>query len=77
MTKASETNQSPPAARRSGGGAHGGVLAALVGIAGGVAVAAWIIYRYGPTLGRFAGIAFWWAGWAAAAKAASATWRSC
>ena len=45
------------------GDAHGGLAAALVGIAGGVAVAAWIIYRYGPTLGRFAGIAFWWAAW--------------
>ena len=48
----------------AGGSAHGGVLAALVGIAGAVAVAAWIIYRYGPTLARFAGIAFWWAAWA-------------
>lgn len=48
----------------AGGGSHGGVLAALVGIAGAVAVAAWILYRYGPTLARFAGIAFWWAGWA-------------
>ena len=47
----------------AGAGGLGGVLATLVSVAGVVAVAAWVIYRYGPTLARFAGIAFWWAAW--------------
>jgi hypothetical protein len=48
----------------SGGAGHTGVLAAIVALAGLIAVFAWLLYRFGPTLSRVSGIAFWWAGWA-------------
>jgi hypothetical protein len=45
-------------------GSLSSVLAALVSIIGVLAVVACVVYRYGPTLCRITGIAWWWAAWA-------------
>jgi hypothetical protein len=47
-----------------GRSAHTGVLASAVAICGFVCMAAWVAWRFGPTLLRFCGLASWWAGWA-------------
>ena len=46
------------------GALHPGVLASAVAIGGFALAAAWVTWRFGPTLMRFCGLASWWAGWA-------------
>lgn len=44
--------------------AHHGLLACAISLLGVLAVFAWIVCRFGPTLLRVAGWAWWWVAWA-------------
>ena len=60
----------PGAGRRASRGpdntapGHPGVLASIVAVGGLLCLAAWVAWRFGPTLARYCGLAAWWAGWA-------------
>jgi hypothetical protein len=45
-------------------GEHTGVLAVVIGLGGLILVFAWLGWRFGPTIARYCGFAFWWIGWA-------------
>jgi len=38
-------------------------MSAFISILGLGAILGWLLYRFGPTICRVAGIAYWWAGW--------------
>jgi hypothetical protein len=48
--------------------ASAGPLAGVIGVIGFLAVAAWIAWRFGPTLARITGWCSWWVAWASGSQ---------